>query len=60
MAKSNKKTDKATRSKIVGVRLDPKLRHGLELVTRKQHRTISNYIEALVKHSLSKIETEDV
>jgi hypothetical protein len=38
---------KLTRSEIIHVRLDPKLRYLSELAARKQRRTISSFIEFL-------------
>lgn len=43
---------KLTRSEIVTVRLDPKLRFGLELAARKQRRTASSFVEWAVEQTL--------
>ncbi|BBL75745.1 hypothetical protein [Methylomagnum ishizawai] len=40
------------RSKVVGVRLDPKLRYLAEIAARKQRRTISSFIEWAIEASL--------
>lgn len=45
-----------TRSQIVTVRLDPKLKFGAELAARKQRRTISSFIEWAVEETLDRIE----
>ena len=44
-----------TRSQVVTVRLDPKLRYLAELAALKQRRTLSSYIEWAVQDSLSRI-----
>lgn len=50
-----KKGNKLTRSEIVTVRLDPKLKYGMELAARRQRRTVSGYIEWAVARSLSEV-----
>ena len=50
-----KKGNKLTRSEIVTVRLDPKLKYGMELAARRQRRTVSGYIEWAVERSLSEV-----
>lgn len=44
-----------TRSQVVTVRLDPKLRYLAELAALKQRRTLSSYIEWAIQDSLSRI-----
>lgn len=44
-----------TRSQIVTVRLDPKLRYLAELAALKQRRTLSSYIEWAVQESLKNV-----
>lgn len=44
-----------TRTQIVTVRLDPKLRYLAELAALKQRRTLSSYIEWAVQDSLSRV-----
>ncbi len=44
-----------TRSQVVTVRLDPKLRYLAELAALKQRRTLSSYIEWAVQESLKEI-----
>lgn len=46
----------STRSKVVGVRLDPRLRYLAELAARKQRRTLSSFIEWAMEQSLRQIE----
>lgn len=46
---------KLSRSEIVSVRLDPKIRFGAELAAKKQRRTLSSYIEWVVEESLDKV-----
>src|SRR3954451_23553485 len=42
-----------SRSEVVTVRLDPKLRYLAELAARKQRRTLSSYIEGAIEESLA-------
>jgi hypothetical protein len=44
-----------TRSQIVTVRLDPKLKFAAELAARKQRRTISSFIEWAVEEAVEKV-----
>jgi hypothetical protein len=44
-----------TRSQVVTVRLDPKLRYLAELAALKQRRTLSSYIEWAVQESLKSV-----
>ena len=44
-----------TRSQVVTVRLDPKLRYLAELAALKQRRTLSSYIEWAIQDSLSRV-----
>ena len=44
-----------TRTQVVTVRLDPKLRYLAELAALKQRRTLSSYIEWAVQDSLSRV-----
>lgn len=44
-----------TRSEVVTVRFDPKLKFGAELAARKQRRTISSFIEWAVEQALQEI-----
>jgi hypothetical protein len=46
----------SVRSKVVGVRLDPKLRYLAEIAARKQRRTISSFIEWAIEDSLNRVE----
>jgi len=50
---------KLSRSEVVTVRFDPRLRFGLELAARKQRRTVSSFIEWAVDKALSEITVED-
>jgi len=43
------------RNQTVGVRLDDKLRYFAELAARKQHRTLSSYIEWAIRESLASV-----
>ena len=45
---------KLSRSEVVTVRFDPKLRWGAELAARKQRRTLSSFIEWAVEDALSR------
>ncbi|CCQ90391.1 hypothetical protein NITGR_280107 [Nitrospina gracilis 3/211] len=45
---------KLTRSEIVQVRLDPKLKFAAELAARKQRRTLSSFIEWVVDQAIKK------
>ena len=58
MATSPKKKDgseSTSRTKVVGVRLDPKLRYLTELAARKQRRSLSSFIEWAIEESLSRV-----
>lgn len=44
-----------SRSEIVTVRLDPKLRYLAELAARKQRRTVSSLIEWAIEHGLDSV-----
>lgn len=44
-----------TRSEIITVRLDPKLRYLAELAALKQRRTLSSYIEWAIQDSLNRV-----
>ena len=44
-----------TRSQVVTVRLDPKLKFAAELAARKQRRTISSFIEWAVEQAIEKV-----
>lgn len=44
---------KLSRSEIVTVRLDPKLRFAAELVARKQRRTLSSFVEWAIEKAVS-------
>jgi hypothetical protein len=46
---------KLSRSEIVTVRLDPKLRYLAELAARKQRRTLSSFIEWAIEQSLAEV-----
>lgn len=62
MAESSAKraeSDTNVRSKVVGVRLDPKLRYLAELAARKQRRSLSSYIEWAVENSLHEVKLSD-
>lgn len=48
-----------TRSQVVTVRLDPKLKFAAELAARKQRRTISSFIEWAVEEAISRIEVRE-
>ncbi|MDH4316888.1 MAG: hypothetical protein OEV64_00730 [Desulfobulbaceae bacterium] len=45
-----------TRSQVVTVRLDPKLKFAAELAARKQRRTISSFIEWAIEQALESVE----
>jgi len=48
---------KLSRSEVVTVRFDPKLRFAAELAARKQRRTVSSFIEWAVDEALDKVES---
>jgi hypothetical protein len=48
-----------TRSEVISVRLDPKLRFGAELAARTQRRTLSSLIEWAVEFALKTIKMRD-
>jgi hypothetical protein len=50
---------KLGRSEIVTVRLDPKLRYGVELASRKHRRTASSFIEWAVEQVLQQVIVRD-
>ena len=56
--KADKKTGgaKTSRSEIVTVRLDPKMRYLAELAARTQRRTLSSYIEWAIEESLKQVD----
>lgn len=54
--KQSDESGDSVRSKVVGVRLDPKLRYLAEIAARKQRRTISSFIEWAIEDSLGRIE----
>ena len=57
MATKQKKagtSETTSRSKVVGVRLDPKLRYLTELAARKQRRSLSSFIEWAVEETLKR------
>ena len=45
-----------SRSQVVTVRFDPKLKFAAEIAARKQRRTISSFIEWVVEEAISRIE----
>jgi len=48
-----------SRSQVVTVRLDPRLKFAAELAARKQRRTISSFIEWAVEEAVAKIEVNE-
>jgi hypothetical protein len=52
----NKKGSKLTRTEIVQVRLDPKLRFAVELAAAKDRRTLSSFIEMAVQKAVKEVE----
>ncbi|QIG49492.1 hypothetical protein G5V57_18325 [Nordella sp. HKS 07] len=46
---------KLSRSEIVTVRLDPKLRYLTELAARRQRRTVSSFIEWVIEEGLKRV-----
>jgi predicted HicB family RNase H-like nuclease len=49
---------KLSRSEVVTVRLDPRLRYTAELVARKERRTVSSFIESAVEQAVNKVFTK--
>lgn len=52
-AKQKKGGGKLSRSEVVTIRLDPKLRFAAELAARKQRRTLSSFIEWAIEKAVS-------
>jgi predicted transcriptional regulator len=50
---------KLSRSEVVTVRLDPKLRFAAELAARKQRRTLSSFIEWAIEEAVNRTEVTD-
>jgi hypothetical protein len=48
-----------TRSQVVTVRFDPKLKFAAELAARKQRRTLSSFIEWAVEEAISRFHIND-
>lgn len=55
MAEAKRRGSKPVRTETVTVRLDPRLRYLAEIAARKQHRTLSSFIEWAVEESLGKV-----
>jgi len=53
--KKGGKGGKLSRSEVVTVRLDPRLRYGVELAARKHRRTASSFIEWAIERALQKM-----
>lgn len=51
---------KLSRSQVITVRLDPRLRHGAEIASRKQRRTVSSFVEWAVEQALAQVKLEVV
>ena len=49
---------KLSRSEVITVRLDPKLRFGADLAARKQRRTLSSFVEWAVEKALEEVEVD--
>ncbi len=49
------KVQKATRSHVVTVRMEPRLRYLAEIAARKQRRTLSSFIEWLVQEGIERV-----
>ena len=52
VVKAVKKPSVANKSEVVTLRLDPKTRFGLELLSRKQYRTLSSVVEWSINKTL--------
>jgi len=50
---------KLARSEVVTVRLDPRLRYGVELAARKHRRTASSFIEWAIEGALKQVTIRD-
>lgn len=59
MTAKKKGGGKLSRSEVVTVRLDPKLRFAAELAARKQRRTLSSFVEWAVEEAIKKVFTGD-
>jgi len=53
--KKAKKTSKLSRTQVVTIRFDPKLRYLIELAARKQRRTVSSFLEWVAEKSLDQV-----
>lgn len=51
-----KNSNKMTRSEVIGVRLDPKLRLAAEIAAGKERRSLSSFIEWAVEGAVKKVE----
>ncbi len=58
--KSASKKPKPTRSETLGLRLDPRLKFALELLSREQRRSISGTVEWCVERALRSEHTEAI
>ncbi|CAJ4869567.1 hypothetical protein [Burkholderia pseudomallei] len=50
---------KTTRSEIVTIRLEPRLRYLAELAARRQRRTLSSFIEWAIEAALAQVEIQE-
>ena len=57
--KKGGKGGKLSRSEVVTVRLDPRLRYGVELAARKHRRTASSFIEWAIEEALQRVTIRD-
>jgi hypothetical protein len=57
--KAPQKRGRLSRTEVVTVRLDPKLRYLADLAARKQRRTVSSFIEWAVEHGLDDVRLAD-
>jgi len=56
VAKKKGAGGKLSRSEVVTVRLDPKLRFAAELAARKQRRTLSSFIEWAIEEAVNNVQ----
>nr|WP_318227861.1 hypothetical protein [Paraburkholderia terrae] len=50
---------KTTRSEIVTIRLEPRLRHLAEVAARRQRRTLSSFVEWAIEEALAQVELQE-
>lgn len=57
---AKKKGGKLSRSEIVAVRLDPKIKFAVDLAAKKQRRSVSSFIEWAIETTLDELEIASI